>query len=65
MRPRVWDWPSPAGSASRAPLVFLGDIKEDQGRAVAAELVSQGARAWFVRLDVADEESWKSALAAV
>ena len=46
-------------------LVFLGDIKEDQGQAVAAELVSQGARAWFVRLDVSDEESWKAALAAV
>jgi NAD(P)-dependent dehydrogenase (short-subunit alcohol dehydrogenase family) len=45
--------------------VFLGDIKEDQGQAVAAELVSQGVRAWFVRLDVSDEESWKSALAAV
>ena len=38
-------------------LVFLGDIKEDQGRTVAAELVSRGARAWFVRLDVADEEN--------
>ena len=44
-------------------LVFLGDIKEDEGRAVAAELVSQGTQAWFVRMDVADEESWKAALA--
>jgi cyclopentanol dehydrogenase len=44
-------------------LVFLGDIKEDEGRAVAAELVSQGTRARFVRLDVADEESWKAAFA--
>ena len=43
-------------------LVFLGDIKEDQGRTVAAELTSQGTRAWFVRLDVTSEESWKVAL---
>ncbi len=43
-------------------LVFLGDLKEDEGRAAAAELAAQGARAWFVRLDVADEGSWKAAL---
>jgi len=46
-------------------LVFLGDLKEDQGRAAAAELTSQGGHAWFVRLDVADEESWKAALAVL
>jgi len=46
-------------------LVFLGDIKEDQGRAAAAEITSQGAQACFVRLDVADEESWTAALAAL
>jgi cyclopentanol dehydrogenase len=46
-------------------LVFLGDIKEDQGRAAAAEITSQGAQAWFVRLDVADEESWMAALAVL
>ncbi len=44
-------------------IVFLGDLQEEQGRAAAAELVSRGARAWFIRLDVADEESWKAALA--
>jgi NAD(P)-dependent dehydrogenase (short-subunit alcohol dehydrogenase family) len=41
-------------------LVFLGDLKEDQGRAAAAELMSKGANAWFVRLDVTSEESWKA-----
>ncbi len=46
-------------------LVFLADIKEDQGMAVAAELTSRGAHAWFVRLDVTDEQSWKAALAAL
>jgi len=46
-------------------LGFLGDIKEDQGRAAAAELTSQGAHAWFVRLDVASEESWEAAFGAL
>jgi NAD(P)-dependent dehydrogenase (short-subunit alcohol dehydrogenase family) len=44
-------------------LVFVGDIKEEQGRAVAAELASQGGQAWFVKLDVSDEKSWQAALA--
>jgi len=43
--------------------VFLGDVKEEQGRAVAAELTSEGCHAWFVKLDVADEKSWQAALA--
>ena len=46
-------------------LVFVGDIKEEQGRAVAAELVSRSGRAWFVRLDVSDEKSWQVALAGL
>ena len=46
-------------------LVLLGDLKEDQGRAAAAELMSQGANAWFVRLDVTSEESWKAAIGAL
>ncbi|MCE5281578.1 MAG: SDR family oxidoreductase [Deltaproteobacteria bacterium] len=45
--------------------VFLGDIKEEAGRDAAAELTSRGVKAWFVRLDVSDEESWKAALAAL
>jgi NAD(P)-dependent dehydrogenase (short-subunit alcohol dehydrogenase family) len=46
-------------------LVFLGDIKEEQGRAAAAEIASQGGQARFVRLDVTNEESWTAALAAL
>lgn len=46
-------------------LVFLGDIKEEQGRAAAAEITSQGGQARFIRLDVASEESWTAALAAL
>jgi NAD(P)-dependent dehydrogenase (short-subunit alcohol dehydrogenase family) len=46
-------------------LVFLGDIKEEQGRAAVADISARGGQAWFVRLDVAEEESWKTALAAL
>jgi len=45
--------------------VFLGDVKEEAGRDAAAELTSRDAKAWFVRLDVSDEESWKAALASL
>jgi cyclopentanol dehydrogenase len=41
--------------------VFLGDIKENEGQGLAAELQSGGDRAWFVPLDVASEESWVKA----
>lgn len=50
---------------SEGAAVFLGDLKEEQGRAATAELTSQGARAWFVPLDVADEASWRAAVATV
>src|SRR5712691_6136717 len=39
--------------------VVLGDVDEAHGSALAAEL---GRAARFVRLDVADEESWRAAL---
>lgn len=38
--------------------VFLGDIRDVEGLGLAAELQAGGARAWFVPLDVAGEESW-------
>jgi len=44
-----------AGEGAR---VFIGDIKEAEGCALAAELQAGGGKAWFVRLDVASEESW-------
>ena len=36
--------------------VVIGDVREDEGRAVAGEL---GEAARFARLDVANEESWR------
>jgi 3alpha(or 20beta)-hydroxysteroid dehydrogenase len=41
--------------------VVIGDVLEDQGRALAASLHE---RAIFLRLDVADPASWDSAIAA-
>ncbi|MET0419581.1 MAG: glucose 1-dehydrogenase [Actinoplanes sp.] len=41
--------------------VVIGDINAERGAALAAEL---GDNALFVRLDVADEKSWASAVAA-
>jgi cyclopentanol dehydrogenase len=38
--------------------VFLGDLKEAEGNAFAARLKAEGIKAWFVRLDVASEDSW-------
>jgi len=61
---RVWTGYRPP-IQSEGAWCFLGDIKEDQGRAAAAEITSQGAQAWFVRLDVTDEKSWIAALAAL
>ena len=38
--------------------VFLGDLKEAEGNAVAADLQAENIKVWFVRLDVASEPSW-------
>jgi NAD(P)-dependent dehydrogenase (short-subunit alcohol dehydrogenase family) len=48
--------------ALEGAIVFLADIKQELGRVVTADLNSRGARAWFVSLDVTEEESWKAAL---
>jgi 3alpha(or 20beta)-hydroxysteroid dehydrogenase len=41
--------------------VVLGDVRDEEGRALAGEL---GARAHYVHLDVARESDWDAALAA-
>ena len=45
--------------------VAIGDILEDQGRQVEAEIVEAGGEAMFVNLNVADEASWESAVASI
>lgn len=42
--------------------VVIGDLLEDEGRQVAADISEAGGEALFVRLDVTDEESWRSAV---
>jgi len=41
----------------------LGDVLEDEGRAVAAEITAKGGEAAFVRLDVTSETDWARAVA--
>jgi len=41
----------------------LGDVLEDEGRAVAAEISAKGGDAAFVRLDVTSESDWARAVA--
>ena len=42
--------------------VVLGDVLEEQGRQVAAEINQQGGAATFVRLDVTVESDWQRAV---
>jgi 3alpha(or 20beta)-hydroxysteroid dehydrogenase len=46
--------------------VLLGDVLDDEGKALADELGDQsGGRAWYRRLDVSDETAWAEAVAEV
>ena len=42
--------------------VVIGDVLEDEGRQLEAELNETGAEALFLRLDVTVEEEWKEAV---
>lgn len=44
--------------------VAIGDILEEEGKQVEAEILDAGGEALFVRLDVASEEEWQRAIAA-
>ena len=44
--------------------VGIGDIAEDQGRQVEAQINETGGEALFVRLDVRSESDWQRAIAA-
>lgn len=45
--------------------VFIAELNEDAGRALAAEIASAGGRATFLPCDVADEASCRNVAAAV
>ncbi|MDA0263402.1 MAG: glucose 1-dehydrogenase [Chloroflexi bacterium] len=42
--------------------VVVGDVREDEGRALVAKIAGQGGDAVFVRLDVASEADWDAAV---
>ena len=51
--------------ASEGAKVGIGDIREEEGRALEAEIRGTGGEAMFVRLDVTDEGQWSDAVDAV
>ncbi len=50
--------------ANAGAAVMIGDVSEDTGKKTAADLAASGAKAAFVHLDVTDEATWESAVAA-
>ncbi len=42
--------------------VVFGDILDDEGRQVEAEITAAGGEAVYVRLDVTDEDAWREAV---
>ena len=50
--------------AQEGARVAIGDILENEGRQVEAQILETGGEAFFVRLDVTSEEEWRQAIAA-
>ncbi|GHV69390.1 hypothetical protein AGMMS49928_11540 [Spirochaetia bacterium] len=51
--------------AEEGAVVFLGDLNPGTGNKTAAEITEKGGRAFFINLDVTNEDSWTAALALV
>jgi NAD(P)-dependent dehydrogenase (short-subunit alcohol dehydrogenase family) len=49
--------------AGEGAVVFIGDLNAETGSGTAAAINAKGGRAFFLALDVTDEESWKAAIA--
>lgn len=47
--------------AREGAAVLICDLLETEGQATAKEITDAGGTAWYVRLDVTSEESWKAA----
>ena len=50
--------------ASEGASVVIGDVLEDEGRRVAAEIGEAGGQALFIALDVTSESQWRNAIDA-
>ena len=48
--------------ARKGAKVVFGDVLDDEGRRVEAEIAAAGGEAVYVRLDVTDENSWREAV---
>ena len=51
--------------AEEGALVFIGDLNADTGNATAGEINSNGGKAFFLHLNVSNEQSWIDAFAAI
>ena len=51
--------------AQEGAKVAIGDLRDDDGKAVAEEINQSGGEAMFVHLDVTNEDSWIQAIDAV
>ena len=50
--------------AQEGASVAIGDVREEEGRRVAADIGEAGGRAIYVNLDVTSESQWRDAIAA-
>ena len=48
--------------AQEGAKVVIGDLQEDEGRKIEAEINGSGGEAIFVKLNVTDEDSWRNAV---
>lgn len=48
--------------ASEGAAVVIGDIRDEEGRSLEAEILASGRQAQFVRLNVALEDDWQAAV---
>ena len=50
--------------AAEGAMVAIGDVLEEEGRRVAAQIGEAGGKAMFLALDVTSESQWQDAIAA-
>lgn len=48
--------------AQEGAMVVIGDVNEQEGQQVVAHIEGAGGKAFFVRLDVQNEENWETAI---
>ncbi len=51
--------------ATEGAAVVIGDLREEEGRSLETEIAQSGGRALFVRLDVASEKDWQTAVEGI